>query len=96
MSNSMQNPNRVITKESMSWVWTKVKSALSGKVDKVSGKGLSTNDYSTEDKTKLDSVQAGAEANVQANWNETDTTSDAYIMNKPGAITDQQIDDLFT
>ena len=30
--------------------------ALAGKVDKVSGKGLSTNDYTNEDKTKLDAV----------------------------------------
>ena len=36
----------------------------STKVDKVSGKGLSTNDYTTEDKTKLASIDAGAQANV--------------------------------
>lgn len=30
---------------------------ISGKVDKVSGKGLSTNDYTDEDKAKLDSLQ---------------------------------------
>lgn len=35
------------------------------------------------DKTKLDGVATGAEVNVQANWNESDTTSDAYIQNKP-------------
>ena len=36
----------------------------STKVDKVSGKGLSTNDYTTEDKTKLAGIDAGAQANV--------------------------------
>lgn len=32
--------------------------AIAGKVDKVSGKGLSTNDYTTEEKTKLASISA--------------------------------------
>lgn len=35
------------------------------------------------DVTKLSGIEAGAEVNVQANWNESDTTSDAYIQNKP-------------
>lgn len=34
--------------------------SLSDKVDKVSGKGLSTNDYTDEEKTKLGSVETGA------------------------------------
>lgn len=34
-------------------VWGRVKSAMSCKVDKVHGKGLSTNDYTTEDKEKV-------------------------------------------
>lgn len=33
---------------------------LGNKVDKVSGKGLSTNDYTTADKEKLDGIAAGA------------------------------------
>lgn len=33
--------------------------------------------------TKLDGIQAGAEVNVQSDWDVTDTTSDAYIKNKP-------------
>ena len=36
--------------------WVKVKSALGGKVDKIKGKGLSTNDYTSEDKEKLESI----------------------------------------
>lgn len=31
---AITNPNRIATKESLSWLWTKVKSALSGKADK--------------------------------------------------------------
>ena len=36
---------------------------LSGKVDKVEGKGLSANDYTTEEKNKLAGIAAGAEVN---------------------------------
>lgn len=44
------------------------------------------NNYTTEEKTKLANIPADAEVNVQANWNETDTLSDAYILNKPTAL----------
>ena len=36
----------------------------SGKVDKVSGKQLSTEDYTTSEKTKLECIESGAEVNV--------------------------------
>lgn len=55
----------------------------SSKVDKEQGKGLSTNDYTDAEKTKLAGVAAGAEVNVQPDWSVTDTSSDAYIANKP-------------
>ena len=38
--------------------WGKVQSALGGKVDKQKGKGLSTNDYTAEDKQKVDDIKA--------------------------------------
>ena len=57
--------------------------AIGNKVDKVSGKGLSTNDYTTTEKNKLSGIASGAEVNVQSDWNATDTSSDAYIKNKP-------------
>ena len=38
----------------------------SSKVDKVSGKGLSTNDYTTAEKNKLSGIAAGAEVNQNA------------------------------
>ena len=43
---------------------------------------------SSTDKTKLDGVEAGAEANVQADWNQATTTADDYIKNKPTIPTD--------
>ena len=42
-----------------------------------------SNVFTDNDHTKLDGIAAGAEVNVQANWNETTTTSDAFIQNKP-------------
>lgn len=60
-----------------------LESAIGNKVDKVSGKGLSTNDYTTTEKNKLAGIASGAEVNVQSDWSVTDTTSDAYIKNKP-------------
>lgn len=37
-----------------------INAALAEKVDKVSGKGLSTNDYTTEEKNKLAGIESGA------------------------------------
>jgi len=66
---------------------TATQAALDGKVDKVTGKGLSTNDFTTAEKEKLAGIAAGAEVNVQANWSEADSTSDAFIQNKPSIPT---------
>lgn len=41
------------------------------------------NNYTTTEKNKLSGIAAGAEVNVQADWNVTSTSSDAYIKNKP-------------
>lgn len=43
---------------------TGLSDALAGKVNVESGKGLSTNDYTTEEKTKLSGIEEGAEVNV--------------------------------
>lgn len=56
------------------------------KVDKVPGKGLSSNDFTDGDKNKLDGIEAGAQRNVQSDWNQTDPTKDDYIKNKPDFI----------
>ena len=41
-----------------------LQSNIDGKVDKVTGKVLSTNDYTTDDKNKLEGIAAGAQVNV--------------------------------
>lgn len=48
-------------------------------VQKEAGKGLSSNDYSDEDKEKLDNLSE----QVQSNYTETNPQSKAYIRNKP-------------
>ena len=62
---------------------TAISTLDNSKVDKVDGKGLSTNDYTSAEKTKLSGIAAGAEVNVQADWSQTTTTADDYIKNKP-------------
>ncbi len=53
-------------------VSTATTTALSNKVDKVAGKGLSTEDYTSTEKSKLAGIQAGATAN----------SSDATLLNR--------------
>lgn len=43
---------------------TLITNMITGKVDKETGKGLSTNDYTSEDKTKLTGISAGAQVNT--------------------------------
>lgn len=42
---------------------------------------------SASDKTKLDGIQSGAEVNVQADWNQSNSSADDYIKNKPSLAT---------
>ncbi|EET60437.1 hypothetical protein BRYFOR_07633 [Marvinbryantia formatexigens DSM 14469] len=48
--------------------------AVGNKVDKVAGKGLSTNDYTSEEKEKLEGVEEGATANDTLYKNQTPST----------------------
>lgn len=103
-----------LPKENLQYFLNQIKNKLDLKVDKVSGKTLSTNDltnslktsyddavskkhthanktvldnttasFTTEEKTKLSGIAAGAQANVQSDWNETTTSAAAFIKNKP-------------
>lgn len=58
--------------------------AESNKVDKIVGKGLSTNDYTTAEKNKLSGIAAGAQVNVQSDWNAI--AGDQMILNKPTSL----------
>lgn len=46
------------------YFWQKLKTVLAGKVDKEAGKGLSTNDYTSDEKTKLAGIAEGAQVNT--------------------------------
>lgn len=65
--------------------------AESNKVDKIVGKGLSTNDYTTAEKNKLNGIAAGAEVNVQSDWNAV--SGDAMILNKPTSLPASDVSD---
>lgn len=48
--------------------------------------GTNSDTFGLDDLQKLNSIQAGAEANVQADWNQTDSSADDYIKNKPSNL----------
>lgn len=56
---------------------------VNSKVDKEDNKGLSTEDYTTEEKTKLSNIEEGAQVNIQSDWNQSDETLKDYIKHKP-------------
>lgn len=53
-----------LDKSGLTLLISKIKTALGGKVDVESGKGLSTNDYTSEEKSKLSGISSGAQVNV--------------------------------
>lgn len=83
------DPNKVLSSKQGNVIKnliTDLTALVGNKVDKVSGKGLSTNDYTTIEKNKLGGIASGAEVNVQSDWNITDSNSDAFIKNKPTSM----------
>lgn len=74
---------KYLDNQGLNTLWSKIKTKFQ---EQEAGKGLSTNDYTTEEKNKLAGIAAGAEVNVQANWTETEATSDAFIKNKPTSL----------
>lgn len=66
-----------VNKNGLSHFWQSLKTKLSDKVDKEEGKGLSSNDYTKEDKEKLknlSSVKYKAITLSVENWVESDDT----------------------
>lgn len=53
-----------LDKSGLTFLISKIKTALNEKVNVVSGKGLSTNDYTSAEKQKLSGIASGAQANV--------------------------------
>ena len=55
-----------------------------------SGKGLSSEDYTSAEKTKLSGIEAGAQVNVKPDWNAASGSS-AEILNKPTIPTESTV-----
>lgn len=74
----------------MTLLISKIKSALGGKVDVASGKGLSTNDYTTAEKTKLSGIASGAQVNViesvKVNGTKVEPSSKAVDISVPTKV----------
>lgn len=62
-----------------------IEERLAGKVDKVDGKGLSTNDYTLDEKTKLANIESNAQVNVLEGIQKNGTN--VTITNKIANIT---------
>ncbi len=65
-----------VTKDNLLYVWQKIKLKLSGKVDKVEGKGLSTNDLTDELKAKI--LSAG-DSSFSGNYNDLTNKPDLSV-----------------
>lgn len=74
----------------MTLLISKIKSALGGKVDVVSGKGLSTNDYTSAEKQKLSGIASGAQVNViesvKVNGTKVEPSSKAVDISVPTKV----------
>ena len=89
MSTKLTN---VITLEGLSRFKTNLDTIFATKVDKVTGKGLSANDFTNDLKSKLDAIEAGAQVNVievvKVNGTAQTITSKAIDITMPTALTD--------
>lgn len=68
-----------LDKEGLLYFWQKIKTAFV----KVEDYTATDNNFTDALKSKLEGIASGAEVNVQPDWNVTDTSSDAFIKNKP-------------
>lgn len=64
-----------------------LEAAIGNKVDKVTGKGLSTNDYTTDEKTKLTGIATGAQVNVIETVNVKDKNGTTALTPSSKAVT---------
>lgn len=69
-----------LDKAGVTYLISKIKEIANGKVDKVQGKGLSTNDFTTAEQDKLSGIAEGATKNVVDTT--VNSTSTNAISNK--------------
>lgn len=83
---------KYLDNDGLLYLWQKIKNvfatkdALNDKVDKVTGKGLSTNDYTTDEKNKLSGIKNGAQVNpkVVVDGNSREITG--YMLNDDNGV----------
>lgn len=79
-----------LDKSGLTLLISKIKTALGGKVDVESGKGLSTNDYTSAEKQKLSGIASGAQANViesvKVNGTKVEPSSKAVDISVPTKV----------
>lgn len=78
-----------LNKAGLERLWAHIILKLNHKVDKIDGKSLSTNDFTNEDKEKLNSI-------TQSDWAQTDETAMDFIKNKPYEETEDDALELLT
>ena len=88
-----------LDKSGLTLLISKIKTALGGKVDVESGKGLSTNDYTSEEKSKLSGIASGAQANViesvKVNGTKVEPSSKAVDISVPTKVSQLTNDSSF-
>ena len=89
-TNLGKNAIEYLDKSGLTLLISKIKTALNGKVDVVSGKGLSTNDYTNAEKQKLSGIASGAQANViesvKVNGTKVEPSSKAVDISVPTKV----------
>lgn len=68
------------------YLWTQLKGLLSNKVDKVDGKVLSSNDYTTAEKTKLSNIAENANNYVHPNSGVSANTYTSVAVDAQGHV----------
>lgn len=81
---------RYLDNDGVLYFWQQIKTKLTGKVDKENGKGLSTNDYTTDEKNKLAGIETGANKTVIHNTL-TSTSETAALAAAQGKALDDKI-----
>lgn len=73
--------------DGLAYLWSQFKDRLFAKVDKVEGKGLSTNDYTTEEKEKLNTIAMNANNYVHPTSGVIASSYTKVIVDENGHVT---------
>lgn len=85
--------SKFLDQSGLQYFWQQIKNRLEGKVDKVDGKGLSTNDFTNAEKEKLANIAAGA-TNTTVEDVLTSTSAANALSANQGRVLNERIDDV--